>query len=421
MPEGARSRGVGPTEDPDAFRDPAVRTERQFARLRELLALAKERAPGWRARLAGVDPEQVDGPAALAKLPVLRKPELVALHAARPPFGGLALKGLGGPGGFTHVFASPGPIFEPGGPGHGDRFARAIRLAGCAPGDLVLNAFSYHMTPVGMIIDAAVAGIGAATLPAGPGNAALQAELSATLRPTGFVGTPDWLKAVLERGDERALSLDSWRWALVSGGALPPSLRDWYEERGIRCSQCYGTAELGLVAYESEARDGMILDEEVLVEIVVPGTGEPVATGEVGEIVVTVLDPGYPLFRLATGDLSAALPGASPCGRTGMRIRGWMGRADQSAKVRGLFLHPVQIDRLAKRFPACGRVRAVIRRDAAEWDRLVLRCEVAADAEAGFAEAMAAAAREECRLSAEVECVPPGSLPDDGRLVADER
>ena len=358
--------------DPLETRSPAERRDAQFANLRSLLRSATEKASGWRERLRGIDPECVRDPESLARLPVLRKSELTALQAAAPPFGGLTLRPLGGEAGFSHVFASPGPIFEPGTVDRdGWRFARALRAAGFEAGDLVLNGFSYHLTPAGAMLEAGLRELGAAVIPGGTGNTDGQAELSALLEPAGFVGTPDFLKLILEKGEAKGLSIRSFRNALVTGGALFPSLRQYYEDHGIRCRQCYGTADLGLIAYESDALEGMITDEDVIVEIVRPGTGDPVPDGEVGEVVVTALNPDYPLFRFATGDLSAILDGQSPCGRTAPRIRGWMGRADQSTKVRGLFLHPSQVAEVAKRVPEAERLRAIVSR-CGERDELTL-------------------------------------------------
>ncbi len=407
--------------DPLEFRSPEERRGTQFASLRALLRRAMDGAPGWRERLGSVDPDSVDVPDSLARLPVLRKSELAALQAAAPPFGGLALRPLGGAGGFSHVFVSPGPIFEPGAiEVDGWKFARALRAAGFKAGDLVLNAFSYHLSPAGAMLDAALRASGAAVLPGGTGNTDSQAELSALLRPDGFVGTPDFLKLILEKGEEKGLDLRSFRRALVTGGALFPSLRKFYEDRGICCRQCYGTADLGLIAYETDALEGMVTDEDVIVEIVRPGTGDPVPEGEVGEVVVTALNPDYPLFRFATGDLSAILAGQSPCGRTAPRIRGWMGRADQSAKVRGLFVHPSQVAEVARQVPGAGRLRAVISRNG-ERDEMTLRCESGVPDGAGVRDRVADAARSVFRIRCAVEIVPLGSLPNDGTVIADER
>lgn len=403
------------------FRSQSERQDAQFAVLRALLGRAKEGAPGWRDRLASVDPDAVDCPESLARLPVLRKSELTALQVSNPPFGGLTLRSLGGEAGFSHLFVSPGPIFEPGAM-EADmwRFARALRAAGFTPGDLVLNGFSYHLTPAGAMLDAGLRTVGAVVLPAGSGNTDGQADLAALLRPAGYVGTPDFLKIILERGEEKGLSIKSFRRALVTGGALFPTLRQFYLDREIRCRQCYGTADLGLIAYESDSLEGMITDEDVIVEIVRPGTGDPVPEGEVGEVVVTALNPDYPLFRFATGDLSAILPGQSSCGRTAPRIHGWMGRADQSTKVRGLFLHPSQVAEVRKRIPELGRLRAVVSRRG-ERDELALRCEHAGSVVPGFAESISEAAQTVFRLRCTVEVVPPGSLPNDGIVIADER
>ncbi len=403
------------------FRSPEVRDGAQFAVLQAQLRIAQAEAPGWRKRFAGVDTAGVTRPGTLSRLPLLRKSDLTALQSADPPFGGLALKAVGGEDGFSHVFVSPGPIFEPGIAGSDTwRFARALRASGFVSGDLVLNGFSYHMSPAGAMLEAGLREVGAGVIPGGTGNTAMQAQVAASLKPTGFVGTPDFLKAILDKGAEEGLDLRCFRRMLVTGGALFPSLREFYEERGIRCRQCYGTADVGLIAYESDALDGMIVDEHVILEIVRPGTGDPVPDGEVGEVVVSVLSPVYPLFRFATGDLSAILPGDSPCGRTAPRIRGWLGRADQSTKIRGLFVHASQVASVQRQVPEMRRLRAVVTRSD-ERDELSLQCECDAGAPAGLAERIADVARSEFRMRCDVEIVAVGSLPNDGRVIADER
>ena len=406
--------------DPLEVRSPEERAARQFAALREILFHAKERAPTWRRLLAEVDPATVGDPDALAQLPVTRKSELAALQAANPPFGGLATRPLGGAEGFAGVFVSPGPIFEPSARGRdGWRFARAMRAAGITGCDVIHNCFSYHMTPAGAMLESAAHALGAAVFPGGTGSASDQARVAEAIGSTAYAGTPDFLKVILEAGDADGRDLSPFRRALVTGGALFPSLRSYYEDRGIACLQCYGSADLGLVAYESQAREGMILDEEVIVEIVRPGTGDPVPEGEVGEILVTVLSRDYPLIRFSPGDLSAILPGRSPCGRTAPRIRGWMGRADQTTKVRGMFVQPGQVAALARAHPEIGRIRAVVSRDG-ELDHLVLRCESAAS-DPALVERISATARNTLRLRAEVELVPSGELPNDGVAISDER
>jgi phenylacetate-CoA ligase len=319
------------------------------------------------------------------------------------------------PGAFARLFTSPGPILE------GERagadpwhMARAFFAAGFRAGDVVLNTFSYHLTPGGWIMDGGLRALGCAVIPAGPGNTEAQLDLIAAYRPAGYVGTPDFLKILLDAAGDRDVSC--LRRALVSGAAFPPSLQAEIAARGIAAFQMYGTADLGCVAYETEAREGLVVAEDVLVEIVRPGTGDPVPDGEVGEVVVTVLDPAHPVLRLALGDLSAVLPGVSPCGRTNTRIVGWRGRADQTAKVKGMFVRPEQVAEIAARHPGIGRLRLVITREG-EQDAMTLR----AEAPAAMTGALAATLQAVTRLRGTVEALPPGSLPNDGKVIADER
>jgi phenylacetate-CoA ligase len=403
-------------------REPAQRERELFAALPAQIAHAKAKAPYWSALLADVAPEAVDSRGALAGLPVTRKSELSRLQAEAPPLGGLAAIQAGHAG---RVFVSPGPIYELEGIASDyGRFARAFYAAGFRAGELVLNSFSYHLTPGGWMMDAGVRALGAVPIPAGTGQSEQQAAVIAHLKPTGWSGTPDFLKVLLDKGDELKLDLSSLSKALVSGGALFPSLRQAYNERGIRTLQCYATAELGLVAYESAAADGgpnpgLIVDEQSIVEIVRPGTGDPVPAGEVGEVVVTNLNPALPLLRFATGDLSAELPGPSPCGRTAPRIKGWMGRADQTTKIKGLFVHPAQVAAVLKRHPEVVKARLEVTRDA-DADVMVLRCEAAERPESlsqGLAESLLGVTKLKCA----VELVPPGSLPNDGKVIDDQR
>ncbi len=370
--------------------------------------------PGNAARLAGVDAEAVTDRAALARLPVLRKAELAEAQRAAPPFGGLAAA----PGSFAHVFQSPGPIYEPGQVSRDWwRLGRFLHAAGVGPGDIVQNCFGYHLTPAGMIFENGARAVGAAVLPAGTGQTDLQVRAAADVGCTVYAGTPDFLKVILDRADETGVRLAITR-AVVSGGALFPALRQAYAERGIACLQCYATAELGNVAYESPAMEGMIVDEGVIVEIVTPGTGDPVTEGEVGEVVVTLLTPDHPLIRFATGDLSAALPGESPCGRTNMRIKGWMGRADQATKIKGMFVRPEQVAELIAAHAEVTRVRVLARREG-DADAMLVRLE-----SPGGAEAVAAYAESVARLlklRGDIEVVPPGSLPADGVVIEDTR
>ena len=332
-------------------------------------------APGWAKHLAGIDAKHVTSRAALAKLPVLRKSDIAALQKEHPPFGGLAVTP---PGKARRLLMSPGPIFEPEGEGR-DWWgaARALYAAGFRAGDIVHNSFAYHLTPGGFILESGAHALGCAVIPGGVGNTEQQLEAIAHYKPTGYVGTPDFLKILLDTAAKNGKDASSIKHALVSGAALPGSLRAELKERGVAVLQCYATAELGIIAYESPACDGMVVNESVIVEIVRPGTGDPVAEGEVGEVVVTSFNPDYPMIRLATGDLSAILPGRSPCGRTNVRIKGWMGRADQTAKVKGMFVHPKQIAEVAVRHPELARLRLVVGR-AQEQDTMTLMAECAA-------------------------------------------
>ncbi len=397
-------------------RPPEVREKALFEVLPRKLAYAVSRAPGWARQLADVDTTAVTDRAALARLPVLRKADLMTLQAETPPFGGFETATSWAELG--RVFMSPGPIWEPSGTGPDPwNAARALHAAGVRHGDLVLNTFSYHMTPGAWILDAGARALGAAVMPGGVGNTEQQVAAIAAVRPGVYCGVPDFLKILLDKAAERGADVSSVDRALVSGAALPRSLRDDLSGRGVSVLQCYATADLGVVAYESEAREGLIVNEDVIVEIVRPGTGEPVPEGEVGEVVVTRFHDAYPLFRFATGDLSAILPGESPCGRTNMRIRTWMGRADQRTKVKGMFVDPAQVDRVVRRVPGVGRARLVVTREN-EQDVMTLRVEAR---DAGVAAPLAEALKEETRLSGAVEVVGAGTLPNDGKVIADER
>ena len=398
-------------------RDPEAREQAQFALLPDLIRLAMEKAPGWAEHLEGVDPAPVHTRTALAKLPILRKASLKELQAARPPFGGFATSPTGALG---RIFMSPGPIFEPEGFGEDWwRTARALYAAGLRKGDIVHNTFAYHLTPGGSILDSGARGLGCTVIAAGPGNTEQQLEAIQHLKPTVYVGVPDYLKILLDKAKEARKDASSITKASVGGGALFPSLRAEYKQRGIACYQTYATADLGIIAYESPALEGMIVDEGVIVEIVRPGTGDPVPEGEVGEVVVTAFNRDYPMIRLATGDLSAVLSGRSPCGRTNMRIKGWLGRADQTTKVKGMFVHPEHVAELAKRHPGVGRMRLVIGR-AGEQDTMTLRAE-AATVDASLKSALAEALQAVTKLKGEVEIVAMGTLPNDGKVIADER
>jgi phenylacetate-CoA ligase len=402
-------------------RAPEAREASQMAALAGFVRRAMELAPGWTLHLAGIDPAALTSREALAKLPVLRKSALKELQTTRPPFGGFATDAAGQMG---RIMMSPGPIFEPEGRGEDWwRSARAFYAAGIRKGDIVHNTFAYHLTPGGWIMDAAARALGCAVIAAGPGNTEQQLEAIAHLRPTAYAGVPDYLKILLDKAAEAGKDASSIKKALVSGGALFPSLRAEYKSRGIEAMQCYATAELGLIAYETAGPhglvEGMMVDEGVIVEIVRPGTGEPLPAGEVGEVVVTAFNRDYPMIRLATGNLSAVLAGPSPCGRTNMRIKGWLGRADQTTKVKGMFVHPEQIAALAKRHPELGRVRLVVGRQG-ETDVMTLKAE-AQSQDAGLAARVGETLQSLTKLKGDVVLVAPASLPNDGKVIADER
>jgi phenylacetate-CoA ligase len=397
-------------------RAPAVREHEQCARLPEIVARAMT-APGWARHLAGIDPKSITSRKALAALPVLRKSDLATLQKEYPPFGGLNVTP---PSKVKRLLMSPGAIFEPQGEG-ADPYgaARAFFAAGFRAGDIVHNSFAYHLTPGGFIIESGAHALGCAVIPGGVGNTEQQVEAIAHYRPVGYGGTPDFLKILLDTAAKTGRDASSIKRALVSGAALPASLRDELGGRGVAVLQCYATAELGVIAYESSAQGGMIVNETLMVEIVRPGTGNPVADGEVGEVVVTSFNPDYPMIRLATGDLSALMSGVSPCGRTNIRIKGWMGRADQTAKVKGMFVHPRQIAEVAARHPQLKRLRLVVGR-AKEQDTMTLMAECATP-DGALESAVAACLHAVTKLNGLVRFVPPGSLPNDGKVIADDR
>jgi len=369
--------------------------------------------PGYGDALRPVDAGAITSVEALSVLPVLRKSDLGQAQGGRPPFGGLTTLA---PEGFAHIFQSPGPIYEPGGIGHDWwRVGRFLHACGVGKGDIVQNCFGYHLTPAGMIFESGARAVGAAVLPAGTGQTELQARAAHDIGVTAYAGTPDYLKVILDKADEMGLKLGITK-AAVGGGALFPSLRQEYAERGITCLQCYATADLGNIAYESEAADGMIVDEGVIVEIVTPGTGTPVAPGEVGEVVVTTLNPDYPLIRFATGDLSAIMEGASPCGRTNIRIKGWMGRADQTTKIKGMFVRPEQVAALVSRHDGISRARVIASREG-EMDVMTVQIE----ADGGEPETYAGAVADTLKLKGRIEIVAKGSLPNDGKVIEDQR
>jgi phenylacetate-CoA ligase len=397
-------------------REPAVREREHMARLPEVVARALT-AAGWARHLSGVDAKTVTSREALAKLPVLRKSELLERQKEKPPFGGFNATPAGRA---KRLMMSPGPIFEP--EGFGTDWwgcARACFAAGFRMGDIVHNAFSYHLTPGGFILESGAQALGCAVIPAGPGSTEQQLEAIAHLKPSGYMGTPDFLKILLDAAEKTGKDASSIKRALVSGAALPASLRQELASRGVAVLQCYATAELGIAAYESESMQGMIVNEDLILEIVRPGTGDPVPEGEVGEVVVTTFNRDYPMIRLATGDLSAVLPGNSPCGRTNMRIKGWMGRADQTAKVKGMFVRPELVVEVGKRHPGLGRLRLVVTR-ADEQDVMTLMAECDKP-DARLAGAVASTLQSVTKLKGEVKLVEPDSLPNDGKVIADER
>jgi phenylacetate-CoA ligase len=397
-------------------RDPAAREREQFARLNEIIIRATA-APGWARHLSGVDVKAVNSRAALSKVPVLRKSDISALQKEHPPFGGLNVTP---PGKARRLLMSPGPIFEPEGDGV-DWWgaARAVYAAGFRSGDIVHNSFAYHLTPGGFILESGARALGCAVVPGGVGNTEQQLEAIVHYKPSGYVGTPDFLKILLDTAAKSGKDATSIKRGLVSGAALPASLREELRGRGVAVLQCYATAELGVIAYESDAREGMIVNETLIVEIVRPGTGDPVPEGEVGEVVVTSFNSDYPMIRLGTGDLSALMPGTSPCGRTNARIKGWMGRADQTAKVKGMFVHPKQVAEIAARHPELKRLRLVVDREA-EQDTMTLLAECAPSS-AALESTVAATLQSITKLKGSVQLVAPGSLPNDGKLIADER
>lgn len=382
--------------------------------LPELIAHAQASSPATAAHLDGIDAAAVTDRDALAKLPVLRKSALQDAQKKQRPFGGF---GVGAVSDYAHIFQSPGPIYEPGQTSHDWwRVGRFLHACGIGSEDIVQNCFSYHLTPAGMMFENGAHAVGAAVVPAGTGQSELQAQAAAAIGVTTYAGTPDFLKVILDSAEEQGLDLARITKAAVSGGALFPSLRQDYRDRGIACLQCYATADFGNVAYESEAMEGMIVDEGVLVEIVTPGTGNPVPDGDVGEVIVTSFTRDYPLIRFATGDLSAVMPGASPCGRTNMRIQGWMGRADQTAKVRGMFVRPEQVAALVEKHDEVQRARVVITR-AEDRDEMTVQVE-AGDADAA---AIEESLQGILKVRGTVEIVEPGALPNDGKVIDDQR
>ena len=406
-------------------RSPQDREAALMAALPAQIGHAQAHSAAFAEILKGVNASAVTSRAALAALPVTRKYALLERQQAQrasDPFGGFSTigwKGLLRSSGARRVYQSPGPIYEPEGAGTDYwRAARAMAAAGFEAGDLVHNCFSYHLTPGAWIMESGAHALGCTVIPGGVGNTEQQLAAIADLRPVAYSGTPSFLKILIEKATEAGQTLSITK-AMVSGEACPPSLRDWFTQQGVAAYQCYATADVGLIAYETSAREGLVLDEGVIVEIVRPGTGDPVADGEVGEVVVTVLNPDYPLIRFGTGDLSAVLPGACPTGRTNTRIKGWMGRADQTTKVRGMFVHPGQVDQVTKRFPAALKARLVVTGEMAN-DQMTLRVE-SREINQELQRALADAVRDITKLRAEVELVVPGTLPNDGKVIEDAR
>ena len=404
-------------------RDPAVREKELFSALPALIARAQQ-ASGWAAILKGVDAPQITSRKALAQLPVTRKSELKDLQKAALPFGGLTTTATSK---LSRIFMSPGPLFDP--EGHGSdwwRYARPLHALGVRSGDLIQNCFAYHFTPAGLMVEGGAAKLGCPIIPAGIGQTEMQVQAMSLLKPKAYVGTPSFLKIIIEKALELGEDISSVNYALVGAEALPPSLRGWLNEHGVpHVLQTYGSADIGNIAYETlsngQVNPGMVLDETLLLEIVRPGTGEPVPDGEVGEVVITSFNPDYPLLRFATGDLSAILTGTSPCGRTNLRLKGWMGRADQTTKIRAMFVHPSQVADILKRHPQIIKGRLVVTGEMGN-DEMTLHCEVAdINSASNDADAIIASIRDVTKLRGEVQLVAAGSLPNDGKVIEDAR
>jgi len=403
-------------------RSPKVRESTLMGALPKLLAHAKKHAPGFSRILKDINPAKIKSRAALAGLPVTRKSELAAIQKALPPLGGLNATPVGK---LAKLFVSPGPLYEPEGRGTDWwRTARGLFAGGFRAGDVVMNSYAYHFTPAGSMLESGALALGCTVVPAGTGQTEMQAAALRGLGVTGYMGTPSFLKLIVEKADELKIDISCLKRAQVGAEYLPPAIRDAMRHRGIAVTQMYGSADMGLIAYESLMPDGtlnegMILEEGLLLEIVRPGTGDPVPPGEVGEVVLTNFNRDYPLIRFATGDLSAILPGTSPCGRTNVRIKGWMGRADQSTKVRALFVTPAQVNEIMRRHPEIARARLVVEGEAGN-DRMTFKCEVRARVE-GLTQAIIGSIRDVSKLRGEVELVAPGSLPNDGKVIEDLR
>lgn len=403
--------------DPLETRDPDERETDLMDKLARQVAHAKETTHYYFNSLAGISPFECTSREALARLPLTRKRDLIDLQKKNPPFGGLNSLARHKA---KRVFASPGPIYELQGMEMDHwRMARVLYAAGFRHGDLVHNCFSYHFTPGAFLMEGGARKLGCAVFPGGVGQTEQQVQAMVDLRPDGYVGTPSFLRIIVEKAEEMGADIRSLKKAMVSGEALPGVTRSWLNERGITVRQCYATADIGAIAYETEAEEGLVVEEELLVEIVRPGTGDPVAPGEVGEVVVTTFNPDYPLIRFATGDLSAFMPGKSPCGRTNVRLKGWMGRADQTTKIKGMFVHPEQLADIARNYPEIQRMRLVVDNPGG-LDRMVLHCEIAAASEA-LDKALVSSLRDATKLRGEVVFAPLGGLPNDGKVIEDSR
>jgi phenylacetate-CoA ligase len=408
----------GPFYDTLETRDPEAREHALLAALPKQIAHAKAHAPAYAGLLRDIDPQSITSRAQLATLPVVRKSELIERQKRAPPFGGLAAVK---PGELARVFMSPGPIYDPEGKGRDYwRLARSLFAAGFRAGDLIHNCFAYHLTPAGSMLESGAHALGCAVIPGGTGQTELQLKAIEHLRPQGYVGTPSFLRIILEKGRELGADLSSMKQALVSGEAFPPALQKEVAGFGVEALQCYASADLGLIAYESPAREGLIIDEGILAEIVRPGTGDPVAEGDVGEVVVTTLTPDYPLIRFATGDLSAILPGRSPCGRTTLRIKGWLGRADQTTKVKGMFVHPTQVAEAVRPHREVLRARLVVSQEN-QIDVMTLHAEVPAGTDSAVVDRLSESLHAVTKLKGKVVLAAPGSLPNDGKVIEDTR
>jgi len=406
------------------MRDPAEREAALMAALPLQVANAKQSSEAFAAIFADVNPSGIINRQALAALPVTRKYELLERQQATRRVGGDVFGGfstLSYGAAMPRIFASPGPIYEPEGAARDYwRMARAMYAAGFRSGELIHNCFSYHFVPAGSMMESGAHAMGCTVFPGGTGQTEQQVQAMIELQPAGYIGTPSFLKIIVDKAAEMGVSLPSVKKAMFGGEAFPPSLRDWFLARGIDGYQCYATADLGSIAYETSAREGLVLDEGVILEIVRPGTGDPVAEGEVGEVVVTTLNPDYPLIRFGTGDLSAVLSGACPTGRTNTRIKGWMGRADQTTKIRGMFVHPGQVAEIIKRFPEVMRARLVVTGEMAN-DAMTLKVEASGAEPEALAVKIGDAIRDVTKLRGTVEIMGVGSLPNDGRVIEDAR